>query len=694
MNSSHTILIVGDWVIDEYWFLVRHQSTISSHTGREHFRVVFQPGQIMRDLCGAGHVARVLAQLRKRQGSSYKLIGLGSWDPKDTDLIGHLFHEDCELRQPRYRFRIDAGDCKEEPSIALKPLASSGATTKVVRLYTENGRTQLSRIDWERPLEHVNDQVSLQDLLNSIPKDNVTVVIYDHGKGVVTDGLVDLLATHFATASWYVRSKFLSPGWLTNLHKNVSIALLLIGPEVAAQLDPIGNWLTDGKLNRLAFEQVSKLRSIAKSCVLLSDARHVIATLPNGGVITGEPLRQVPDASTESSAIGEVGWSSSVFAQLIHETHADGQLNDERLENALTGIEDVRRSTLAGYTSPKNITNPVHRWKPKDGELVTVSTEEELWASAMRPETWGIIDKDRLDVWRASTDLPGYVAITEEKREIIRSIASRLRAFRQLAQPRPWPLSIILLADPGAGKTSLARALAKAFGFLFIGRDLTQLGDREEILDLFDSIATRQAEGEDVLVFIDEINAPFGLSHAYPVFLTPLEEGTYFRRGQTFTLRPCVWLFAGTGLSLDTRAPVGSEQTTYRRQEADDKAADFAARVTSIEHLDLASLKATATKKRGAERFLKEACLEQLYLGASMLHRYHPHVTHVTLEVLWRFFDLDPEKTPGRLIRKYASSLRDVQYGMVRRENLEELDECASSRRRDGGDQLIRLVFS
>jgi bifunctional ADP-heptose synthase (sugar kinase/adenylyltransferase) len=77
-KGKNTILIVGDWVVDENWFLVRHHSDISSHTGLVHYRLAYDKTDIVFSLGGAGNVARVLYQLRYEKNENYQLMGLGN----------------------------------------------------------------------------------------------------------------------------------------------------------------------------------------------------------------------------------------------------------------------------------------------------------------------------------------------------------------------------------------------------------------------------------------------------------------------------------------------------------------------------------------------------------------------------------------------------------------------------------------
>lgn len=126
-------------------------------------------------------------------------------------------------------------------------------------------------------------------------------------------------------------------------------------------------------------------------------------------------------------------------------------------------------------------------------EWKTLSSE---WESAMKGK--GIItdshNKLRLDIWRASTDLPGYITCVEGKREAIKRIWDKMIDFKINAVEASRSCSILLEADPGTGKTFLASKLAEELGFTSIQHDITQMVNREELLDLFDIIATAQAD--------------------------------------------------------------------------------------------------------------------------------------------------------------------------------------------------------
>ncbi len=84
----------------------------------------------------------------------------------------------------------------------------------------------------------------------------------------------------------------------------------------------------------------------------------------------------------------------------------------------------------------------------------------------------GMPDRLRLDVWRASTNLPKYIACIEEKHKAIGRIWQKCRSFTQ-RKDASHPLSILLEADPAVGKTFLAETLAGQLDCQFVKHDIT-----------------------------------------------------------------------------------------------------------------------------------------------------------------------------------------------------------------------------
>jgi hypothetical protein len=666
-NRESTVLVIGDWVVDEYWFVVRHQSQISSHTGFAHFRIGSQEGEPIMDLCGAGEVAQALHQLGTEAGP-YRLIGLGKWRDADTEYIGHLVHAKGQQGCPvaECTFGLSRQVCEEAPEVTLRSLDPSSPTIRVIRLYHQYGSEikQLSRTDWEP--QKGPTELDDFDSLGLPSSDEVShVVVHDLAKGAVTDGLIGAINEKYPTAAWYVRSKVQNPGWLKSITR---VELLVVGPEVAELLNPWQSWLAKGRATKKALDVIEGMPG--RHVVMLSDQREVVARVNSENGDGGDCI--TARSHVAPTPITMLGWPSAVFAYFIHSLISSGSdISTEKLSEVLKWADEN-----SGVPLPKM--SPV-----SDAETREPYVQRSDWGSEVREWRQAVGDRGivtdtvgvlRLDVWRGTTHLPGYVVHVSKKQEIIDRIGRHMIAFGRGPQPKR-SLSILIQADPGAGKTHLAKTLAKEFGFRFLRYDLTQLIHRDELHDLFDAVANMQAEdGEPILVFVDEINAQLDGNHVYGAFLAPLEDGYYVRRGKNFSLRPCVWLFAGTKLDDS----VGGQ-----------KLSDFKSRMTMIERIDYRSLRNEYDNK---ERLDREARLEQVYLGAILLQQAIPDVAAVEYAVLDQFYIMDPSDSPARAIRKRVALLSDVQYGTVTRKNCEDWgpvewsgDERASS--------LVRLRY-
>jgi hypothetical protein len=649
--ANTTVLIVGDWVVDEYWFLARHHSQISSHTGFVHFRVLSDQGEPMVDLCGAGHVARILLMLREKNKptASVEIVGLGHWNARDTVLIHHLLHA-CSAGTAR--FGLTWQPCEDPPNIRLETLAPGSPTTQVVRLYERSrlGIEQINRIDWETP-ETCVSELTLDQL--DVPEEGSSpmIVINDLRKGVVTQDLISQLSGRFPNSRWCIRSKDREPRWLNPIEDRVD--LLVVGPEVTAHLNPWGSWLA--REDAVSYEAIDTLDSLpGRNVVLIAEGQEVVARLGKHSDSDAACVMASLDGRVEPTV--ELGWPTAVFAGLVHRI-----LTNHPSDLELVDVEEAVDVALksAGVHMPKAFGRPKVSMALSNSELW--SDELGKWEQA-RKDLGVVVDDGEsvLDVWRGMSFAPNYIACVEQKKAVLGRIGRALRSFH-LDRDRPSPLSILLQADPGAGKTVLVEALAKAFDFSLLPFDITQMLERRDLLALFDKVATRQAnDSRDLLVFVDEINATLGRSHVYGAFLSPLEAGFYVRAGLSFSLRPCVWLFAGT--NLDESLPKG------------EKLSDFRSRITLEERIDYASLLATTHDADEKGEVRRQAKLEQVYLGMLMIHRFFPDVTEISEAVLNCFYLVEPADQPARRIRRWCAALRNVQYGRVTLRNCPDWD--------------------
>ncbi len=676
-TPEDAILIIGDWVVDEYWFLVRHHSAISSHVGFEHFRVSCNKGERYIDLCGAGHVARAFYDLTDEDEASEQMIGIGKWNKSDEALIGHLIHarsnEDCMAA--RAGFCLTTGFCKNPVPIKLINLDSEHPTTRIIRCYHEEhgGLRQLHRIDWEPSSPGRKSTDVTIDLDNAnFPHEEITkaIVVNDLARDVVDENLIRALRDKYLGAKWFVRSKDKAPSWISLIEDK--LVLYMVGPEVASQFSPANKWLVSGKISARALDIINNLPG--ENVVLVSNNREVLGKVNKGAsALTAK-------STVEPSVFSWLGWPTAFFASVVKRMlRQHGRLNEKSIARAIkwsddnAGVPSPPRFKRVSHTIDSNPCPPFGDW----------NSEVRQWEQSQSGQ--GIVEveeneqkRDVLQVWRGSSLVSGYVTCIEEKNAILNDIARNIVRFKQ--SQRKTPLSILLQADPGAGKTYLAKCLSIEYDFEFAHFDLTQMMCRDEILDLFESVSTLQAESKkDVLVFVDEINAYLEGTHAYAAFLSPLEEGNYLRRGRRFSLRPCVWMFAGTKF----------EDEQLKRAE---KLSDLKSRISLVKNIDYKSLRRESGR---GERFYAQARLEQVYLGAMMLRKEYSDVSEVGLEVLNYFYSLDPSESPARRIRKLVQSLESVQYGRITGDrNCQNWDEIEGGWPLDRNDRrLIQLEF-
>lgn len=482
-----------------------------------------------------------------------------------------------------------------------------------------------------------------------------------------------------------------------------------------------------GKLMGRKESKDTKDRKI-RNLVLTSDRLEVVTILNDICYIT-RPFEGCKDLdSNEGMELRTLNWTTAIFAALVYEIRSSVDAPDNNItwnnwnknkiecmgmidrafSKALEHIGVPRPEILRLPTSSSRGYSHYHR-SSDSRKLLPVtnyclcSDIEEQWNDAKSVHNFGIIkERDKksntddvsskvdaeehtkskknhnnkesapsseskggkLQMWRMSTDLPGYIACIREKRDAILRMWEKINAFIGREDP-DQPLSILLEADPGFGKSYLAERLAKNFPNSELLRfDITQMIERHELLDVFDRVADAQAQAQrrkPVFVFVDEINATLGGSPVYGAFLSPLEAKTYKRKGQNVELRPCIWIFAGTPERTDD---------PQRGQGQREKREDFMSRMTMIERIDYQSMMNQAPAgKRHIIDVQSEARLEQVYLGAKYINDAFSDVYQIDRDILKAFSLLPPEDAPARMLRRLASSLENVQYGQVHKRN-------------------------
>jgi hypothetical protein len=681
-RNSMELLVVGDWVIDDYWATGIHRSATASRIGKAHLRALNKPGTIVSTFAGAGRVASLLRYARLDQTEKISICGVGFWHREDTKQLKALFRrENLGALSP---YRISRPDPPDDPENKIHLLniadclelpADSHGTTRVVRINRQRGSALdlEGRIDWEVHLEdqlgdeHVwlteANMLGFEQNFDKLARRRFDgIVVKDLRKGVVSKALVEWLVDRFPRTPWFVSSKQFRPEWLNSLQPD-TLRLYLV-PDLAAQdavhKGIVNSWFTDSKRlprQKPTREALEAINDIFKD--LQNHNRLHVIVMPNGFRTIARTQKKAvcqPDAAAvpfnKHAAMASACFPALV-AGLLHEPRID---LEKLVSVALGFTQEFNQREALWFEKPTETSTteagPIELpWPEKRGSFPSV-LETLIWTKELAnwkaaTERPGIIDGNsgerRIELWRAMTEIDGYVCCCPEKRKRLAQLLTEIRDFERRRERRS--LSGMLIANPGSGKTSLVRSLANAVSMQFLDFNITQMIGRDELFACFDTIITTHAQDRSrpVLVFFDEINAKLGNQFVYDAFLSPLEDGLYSRGGRKYVIPPCVWIFAGTARPSDPT-------------DKSNKASDFASRLT-MEEIDL------TTTSEPLEKF------EGIYRGVAMIQTAFPDVRQISRKFLEAMYRLKPEVT-ARELRNYLKNLEGVQYGRVAYRNI------------------------
>lgn len=674
------ILIVGDWVVDDYWVTGIHRSKISSRTGVSHYRTQHGEASSVQAFCGAGRSASVLYHARKGARKRFDVTGLGLWADGDTRLLKQMF--DPKLTHGLTPFRLSQNAQGRSPKIELVNLKSvlkskSGTrpcgTTRVIRIYQYTGAkiVQLERIDWELPARTdetgapawFDDSGELAGIGEGLPDRIDAVVIKDLCKGVVSPATIKWLVNCYGPrVPWFVSTKAWRPKWFKFL-KEVDLRLLVIPPAAAssaidAEEGGVTAWMTP--MHEPSQEALITLRELCAEFEAAANLRVVVLPQNLTALAVGKKRDSKKDdlvlrfqQDTDPQFPVKLSMASICFGPLVALALDQPTIRLERLiDLSLSYTKRWQKFEIGRFQAPRD-------WKPENRPIfnlkaaASVSGFRSSGSSSLQEETdrWdaalsglGVINEfgsKKIELWRAMPDVQGYICCQESRRKKLAALVRSLSAFRHNEKRQNF--SGLLFAEPGSGKTYLAKCLARSVGLRFLPFNISQMYDQRDILSCFDTIVTTQSQNKDdpLLVFFDEVDAELNQEHVYRNFLTPLEEGTYIRDGKTFTMPPLAWLFAGTeGAEKIRRIPKGP---------------DLLSRLT-LKEVDLRSDAGEDSKGRN---------LENIYLGVHLILSEFPDVRYVSEKILGIFKNLK-KAVRVRGMRDIVRCIQNVQYGKVR----------------------------
>ena len=141
---ARTILVIGDWVIDDNWLIGTHRSQTAANSGFAHYRSLNLPDNVVRRLSGAGHVASLLhaasgGPTSETLEADSTSLASGCGTPTDKDYLRGMFNPDCMAGRTPYRVTSDELKKDQLPS-QVELVSIEGLFDKKPRPNREAGR--------------------------------------------------------------------------------------------------------------------------------------------------------------------------------------------------------------------------------------------------------------------------------------------------------------------------------------------------------------------------------------------------------------------------------------------------------------------------------------------------------------------------------------------------------------------------
>ena len=686
MPKDLNVLVVGDWVVDEYWMTGTHRTRTAARVGRAQLRSLHDSSSVVQALVGAGRIASLMRTSVGPQKIS--ITGVGLWHRHDNDHIEAMFDTDNIVgwNPNKISRTIPSSHVQNAKLVNIANLLGSEiadeehGTSRVIRIYRKTGNEyeSLGRVDWELPPEGwkrssddawINENVAQKfehaaEAPGVLPDTIDAVVIKDLCKGVVSDHLIEWLVTKYSDAPWFVSTKAWCPAWLGLLHK-VNLKLLLI-PQVAARLAGIHTWFTNQKQShkrrptKEAMDKINEVWSLIHgdstkpTLVALPFAYSLIARDGSGNAVFQSNSQPIPFRREGAMASTFFASFCSATLRAKREPKDKSQHLHDRIVGAMDFVESFASKEERWRENPEEKGYAFDlpkagieetRFPASSVTKFSWNEDHENWERALRG--LGTIERAKETVFDPSyamTHIEGYVCCQPNKRMRLARLIREIREHTETPLTSRRNISGLLLARPGSGKTSLVRGLANTLNLHFLDFNVTQINSRDDLIDCFDTILTTQAQqrGKPLLVFFDEINAKIQNEHVFDAFLAPLDDGLYQRAGKKYQLQPCVWFFASTQSPKEASG------------DASNKASDFESRLS----LDVIDLSATSD-------------VERVYCGVMMLQRFFPDVRFVSTKVLECFSTVQVGSL--RELNRFTGSFQDVQYGRVSMQNVPRL---------------------
>lgn len=700
-QQSINVLVVGDWIIDEDWVMMPERSeTSAKQVDEKHFHTVFDELDVAtKRLCGASLTASAIRGYLDKKNSNkadLNVFGMGVWYPKDDDYLEQLFQEDA--LQGTNPFNIcrptNVGVGRDEKRLFnLARENDKCSTTRVVRTFLGHPGTlpkSMSRYDWHLKWEpelkgstfRETIEKRIQENLNEIKEKEVTfdaIVLADFNKGLITEDLIMSLTEKIQSLksdkglTWFFRSKQLeTPKWYKDFSQKMGEGdkfIQFVDPRLAKKYAEGKQLIYGAEITSegLEFLETHKPEHIPKPKMAVLFHDNSCIAYEEGD--DSEKSNIWVLRSNEKPAYLTRGRSSIFLASLVIMELAKKK---GFLINSDQGYSFGENCSIALSNGVQWCNDCLAIWKRKKvGKIMQVSAnikkaiqyiEAGSNVKLSHPYSWSKITKEwsqvkskqnsccisnsskelRLEVWRAHTILNDYTALDDKRKENILNLNNSIRAFLELEdKEKKRPSFSLVKAEPGSGKTFLAKCLAKNFGLELFECNVAQLTGLEGLTHFFDQVDTAQRDGRKIFMFLDEVDSMVNGESTFGFILELMWCGQYYRNGLKNTLIPFPGIIA---MSRDINSD------PFKKDHP--KFPDLISRIFGI----VCELKNyTAT--------------ESIYLFAKLLDKYFSQIAYVERGVLKTISKTEFKYGP-RSLELLISLFKGIKRNMITTENL------------------------
>lgn len=607
--KKQTVVIIGDWFVDENWLMAKQESYSSSHTGINHYLSKHKFGKRMTSLCGAFELLVVLKKYFDKVKKNYEFIGFGAWNTNDNEILHCTFCEDMNKHFSPYSLNnlisikgrtqnacpSNSSKCPKHRALKFINLAKNSelSTNRIIRCYEGFSGAKpnlLYRFDWQLPIKKgdLDGEKLVKELID---KDVKAVVIEDHGKGVIRREIIECLISALYNndqnksngIKWYIRSKIDDPEWMDILTTNeIWPRLNVIDYKLAENWHGRRRWRVGKELTRASLELLGDLtgdevyihgepligrkKYRSERSAIIFDKNTAIAK-------NGDCCYNLYDNPLPRQQIN-VGRTTMFFTALIAQDLFDmvkpansSSASPEgsfgfHCHNALQIAFDWSKQASGSWDDEKlhfygdyqtalrylqNKNNRQYLDKYKDDIDSRYSRLWRMWNDSSKDI--GVLSNNgekKFQLWRGQGTLKEYICVGGPKRNAINDLLSKVYKFNKEKESK-YPFNCLLVSSPGWGKSFLARSMANHFDMNYQEFSLSQMASTEDLINCFAKILSAQNESsKKVLIFMDEINCEVEGHAAMGLLLSPIWEGSFIQGGRKYRLSPAVWVFAAT----------------------------------------------------------------------------------------------------------------------------------------------------